>query len=170
MSACNFYALCELLWFLSEGTALPGCHKDGWLGCVRIKTVCIVTVTAFVKLNQDLMNYGHLIIVCILKEPRMCQAWFTKDNGKDSTWKKLYLEYACSAVNAVSVLQKDGVGRFQPAIAGAVRTIVIAAAQSSGRAATVYKKLDKYCAQQGWTLCWHPVKSRKTKAELSSSP
>lgn len=65
------YALCEL-WLLSEGTALPSCHKDGWLGCERIKTVCIVILTAFVKLNQDLMNYGHLIIVCIPEEPRMC--------------------------------------------------------------------------------------------------
>lgn len=65
------YTLCEL-WLLSEGTALPSCHKDGWLGCERIKTVCIVILTAFVKLNQDLMNYGHLIIVCIPEEPRMC--------------------------------------------------------------------------------------------------
>ena len=72
MSAGNFYVLCELLWLISEGTVLPGCHKDGWLDCDRIKTVCIVTVTAFVKLNQDLMNYGHLIIVCTPKEPRTC--------------------------------------------------------------------------------------------------
>lgn len=64
-------ALCEL-WLLSEGTALPSCHKDGWLGCERIKTVCIVIVTAFVKLNQDLINYGHLIIVCIPEKPRIC--------------------------------------------------------------------------------------------------
>lgn len=71
MSAGNLYALCELLWFLSEGTVLLSCHKDGWFGCKRIKTVCIVIVTVFVKLSQDLMNYGHLIIVCIPKEPRM---------------------------------------------------------------------------------------------------
>lgn len=67
-----FYALCELLWLLSEGTVLLSCNKDGWLGCERIKSVCIVIVTAFVKLNRDLMNYGHLIIVCIPEEPRMC--------------------------------------------------------------------------------------------------
>lgn len=71
MSAGNFYAVCELQRLFSEGTVLPGCHKDGWLCCERIKTVCIVIVTAFVKLNQDLMNYGHLIMVYIAKEPRM---------------------------------------------------------------------------------------------------
>lgn len=71
MSAGNLDALHELLWLLSEGTVLPSCHKDGWFGCERIKAVCIVRVTAFVKLSQDLMNYGHLIIVCIPKEPRI---------------------------------------------------------------------------------------------------
>lgn len=71
MSTGKFYALRELLWLLSEGTVLPSCHKDGWFSCKRIKTVCIVIVTPFVKLIQDLMNYGHLIIVCIPKEPTM---------------------------------------------------------------------------------------------------
>lgn len=71
MSAGNFYALRELLWLLSGGTVLLSCQKDGWFGCKRIKTVCIVIVTVFVKLSQDLMNYGHLFIVCIPKEPRM---------------------------------------------------------------------------------------------------
>lgn len=47
------------------------CYPVGWFGCERIKSTCIVIVTAFVKLSQDFMNYGHLIIVCIPKEPRM---------------------------------------------------------------------------------------------------
>lgn len=63
MSCCGFFlrVLCY-----------PLVTKMGGLSCKRIKTVCIVIVTAFVKLIQDFMNYGHLIIVCIPKEPTMC--------------------------------------------------------------------------------------------------